>query len=228
MVVRTASAQAITIVIAPGYLRIKRILDVAFTLLLLLPLCLVMAVVAVLIRLDSRGPVIFRQKRIGLNGVEFEMFKFRSMYVDVDDSAHRQAIEQYMNGGTLNGDAEAKNDLLYKLGDDPRVTRVGRFIRKTSLDELPQFFNVLRGEMSLVGPRPPLAYEVERYSAYDMLRLSGKPGLTGTWQVYGRSSVPFDEMVEMDAAYLQRQSLWYDLKLIALTVPVMILGRGGA
>ena len=215
-----------TISINPGYLRIKRILDIAFSLLILLPLCIVMAILAVLIRLDSKGPIFFRQKRVGLNGVEFDMFKFRSMYVDTDDLAHREAIKQYMNGETLNGKVDTEN--LYKLVDDPRVTRIGRFIRKTSIDELPQFINVLRGEMTLVGPRPPLPYEVEAYTLNDWKRLSGKPGLTGNWQVYGRSRVPFKKMVEMDIEYLEQQSFWQDLKLIALTLPVMLRGRGGA
>jgi lipopolysaccharide/colanic/teichoic acid biosynthesis glycosyltransferase len=215
-----------TITFDPVYLRTKRILDIFFTLLILLPLCLVLGVVAVLIRLGSEGPIFFRQKRVGQNGAEFEMLKFRSMYVHADDSTHRDAVKLYMNGGALNGKAAAKNP--YKLVDDPRVTGIGRFIRKTSIDELPQFINVLRGEMTLVGPRPPVPYEVEIYGTRDRLRLSGKPGLTGTWQVYGRSRVTFNEMVEMDIAYLQQQSIWQDLKLIALTLPVMLLGRGGA
>jgi|SRR5579875_185150 lipopolysaccharide/colanic/teichoic acid biosynthesis glycosyltransferase len=210
-----------------GYWRAKRILDIAFTLLILPPLCIMMAIVALAVRLDSKGPILFRHKRVGRHGVEFEMLKFRSMYVHCDDSLHRKAIERYMADQQINGHLPTAQ-LQYKLVDDPRVTRVGRFLRKTCLDELPQFFNVLRGEMSLVGPRPPLAYEVERYSAHDMLRLSGKPGLTGTWQVYGRCRVPFSVMVEMDIAYLRQQSIWLDLKLIALTVPVMILGKGGA
>jgi lipopolysaccharide/colanic/teichoic acid biosynthesis glycosyltransferase len=212
----------IQVAIKPGYLRAKRIFDVLFTLLILIPLCIVMVIVAVCIRLETPGPVFFRQKRVGLNGIEFEMLKFRSMYLNGDDSHHREAIKQYMNGSSLNGKANA-----YKLVDDPRVTRVGRLIRKTSIDELPQFLNVLRGQMTLVGPRPPLPYEVEEYSQRDWLRLSGKPGLTGTWQIYGRSRVPFQEMVEMDLEYLQQQSFWLDLKLIVLTVPVMISGRGG-
>ena len=119
-------------------------------------------------------------------------------------------------------------DSQYKLIDDPRVTRVGRFIRRTSIDELPQFINVLRGEMTLVGPRPPLKYEVEEYGPREWLRLSGKPGLTGIWQVYGRSRVSFEKMVEMDIEYLGQQSLLEDLKLIALTLPVMLKSRGGA
>jgi lipopolysaccharide/colanic/teichoic acid biosynthesis glycosyltransferase len=131
-----------------------------------------------------------------------------------------------MNGERLNDGEDTCNP--YKLENDPRITRVGRFIRKTSIDELPQFWNVLRGEMTLVGPRPPLPYEVEYYSPHDWLRLGGKPGLTGTWQVYGRSQVPFQTMVDMDIEYLQEQSFWKDLKLIVLTVPVMLKGRGGA
>jgi len=214
-----------TIYFKSHYLKAKRLLDIFFTLLILPPLCLVVGVIAVLIRLDSKGPIFFRQKRVGLNGIEFEMLKFRSMHVNCDDAAHREAIKHYMNGATLNGDADAENS--YKLVDDPRVTRVGRIIRKTSIDELPQFINVLRGEMSLVGPRPPLSYEAEAYSLQDQLRLCGKPGLTGTWQVYGRSRVTFQKMVEMDIIYLQQQSIWQDLKLIALTLPVMLLGRGG-
>ncbi len=215
-----------TFQIDPGYQRAKRILDVVFTLLILIPLCIVIAVAALLIRLDSQGPIFFRQKRIGLNGAKFEMLKLRSMYMDSSDIIHREAIKQFMNGNTLHDNTHTDN--IYKLSDDTRITRVGRFIRKTSIDELPQFFNILRGEMSLVGPRPPLPYEVELYSSKDWLRLDGKPGLTGSWQVYGRGRVSFQTMVEMDIAYLQQQSLWQDLKLIMLTIPVIISGRGGA
>jgi len=222
MVVESAPIQVISI--QAGYSRIKRVLDVTFTLLLSPLLLLVGLIVAVLLRLDSEGPIFFRQKRIGQNGEEFEMLKFRSMYVDCDDSLHRQAIEQYMSGEIINGDDD---EHPYKQGNDPRITRVGRILRKTSLDELPQFWNVWRGQMSLVGPRPPLPYEAELYNARDWLRLSGKPGLTGPWQVYGRSKVPFQEMVEMDISYLQNQSLWQDCKFIVLTIPVMVFARGG-
>jgi lipopolysaccharide/colanic/teichoic acid biosynthesis glycosyltransferase len=210
----------------PGYLRLKRLVDVTVTLALLPLLLAVMGVIAVLIRLDSSGPVFFRQKRLGLNGKEFTLLKFRSMYANSDDYLHREAIRRYMNGDRLSSSLQAANP--YKLNDDPRITRIGRLLRRTSLDELPQFFNVLHGEMSLVGPRPPLPYEVEQYSERDWLRLAGKPGLTGYWQVYGRSKVDFKTMVEMDIAYLQRQSIWEDLRLIALTPLVMLSGRGGA
>jgi len=214
-----------TLRVDKGYLIVKRILDLLFSILILIPLFIVIAIIAVLIRIDSKGPIFFRQKRIGMNGVEFDLFKLRSMYVDSDDSVHRESIKQYMNGAALNG--KENSDNLYKLVDDPRVTRVGQFIRKYSIDELPQIINVLRGEMTLVGPRPPLPYEVEEYGPHEWIRLFGKPGLTGTWQVYGRSRVPFQEMVDMDIEYLGHQSILLDLKLIALTLPVMLQGRGG-
>src|SRR5437016_7291725 len=191
MSIQTAAHQE-TISVNQSYQRTKRILDIIFTLLILIPLCIVIVIVAVLIRLDSAGPIFFRQKRVGQNGVEFNILKFRSMYVNSDDSRHREAITKYMNGQKLG--ESTTGDLSYKDVDDPRVTKVGRFLRKTSIDELPQFFNVLRGEMTLVGPRPPLPYEVDCYSPHDMLRLSGKPGLTGPWQVYARSQVPFQDM----------------------------------
>lgn len=215
-----------SLTIKQSYLRAKRLLDILFPLLILVPLCFIIVVVAILIRLDSEGPVFYRQKRIGLNGEEFTLYKLRTMYLHNDDSLHRKAVAKYISGEKLSGDGTG--NISYKLTEDPRVTRVGRFLRKTSLDELPQFFNVLHGEMSLVGPRPPLPYEVEVYSPHDWLRLSGKPGLTGIWQVYGRSRTTFQSMVQMDIEYLQQQSLWEDLKLIVLTVPVVFLARGGA
>ncbi len=206
------------ICINPRYLRAKRILDVVFTLLMAPFLLLVGIVVALCIKLDSKGPIFFYQTRIGRNGVEFRMLKFRSMYVNGDENVHKERVEKMMRNGQTLG----------KEKNDPRITRVGRFIRKTSLDELPQFWNVLVGEMTLVGPRPPIAYEVALYSEKDWLRLSGRPGLTGTWQVYGRSAVTFTGMVDMDIEYLREQSILKDLKLIFLTVPVMILGKGAA
>ncbi|MBV9230667.1 MAG: sugar transferase [Chloroflexi bacterium] len=224
MVVQSAPVRTITI--DSNYLRVKRLLDIIFTLLISPFVLLVGVIVAVCIKLDSKGPIFFRQKRIGQNGVEFEMLKFRSMYVNSDELAHREKIIKYMNGQKLNEDKTGEKS--YKDINDPRITPVGRFIRKTSLDELPQFWNVVCGQMTLVGPRPPLPYEVEMYSSYEWLRLTGKPGLTGTWQVYGRSRVTFQNMVEMDIEYLENQSLWQDIKLIALTVPVMIFARGGA
>jgi lipopolysaccharide/colanic/teichoic acid biosynthesis glycosyltransferase len=199
----------------PRYLRAKRMLDIGFTLLVAPFLLLVGIVIALCIKLDSKGPVFFRQTRIGRNGVAFQMLKFRSMYVTGDENVHRKRVEEMMRNGQK----------LTKEKNDPRITRVGRFIRKTSLDEIPQFWNVLMGEMTLVGPRPPVAYEVALYKERDWLRLSGRPGLTGTWQIYGRCTVTFEDMVEMDIAYLQEQSILKDMKLIFLTVPVMVFAK---
>lgn len=226
MAVQVAPRIQETISVDLNYLRLKRLIDILFTLLVLFFLLIITIIVAVMIRLDSPGPIFFRQKRVGFKGTEFYMLKFRSMYVNSDDAAHKEAIAKYMNGQKVSD--TTTGELAYKQVDDPRITKVGRFLRRLSIDELPQFFNVLRGEMTLVGPRPPLPYEVEFYSQHDRLRLQGKPGLTGYWQVYGRSRVPFASMVEMDLDYLQKQSLKEDLKLIVLTVPVMVLGQGGA
>lgn len=224
MTMQAVSMQSISI--SSRYQCVKRCVDIIFTLLIAPAVLLVGVIVALAILVESKGSVFYRQKRVGQNGVEFEMLKFRSMYVNSDDLTHRESIAKYINGEKLH--SGASTGIAFKIVNQRRVTKVGRFIRKMSLDELPQFWNVLRGQMTLVGPRPPVPYEVELYSAYDWLRLSGKPGLTGTWQVYGRSRVPFHMMVEMDIAYLQQQSIRLDLKLIALTVPVMMLGRGGA
>lgn len=205
------------------YFVAKRVLDVLLASALLVLLSPVMAIVAALIALDSRGPVLFHQRRVGQSGAPFDMLKFRSMYHKSDATVHVLAIQRYMQGERLS-ESETSN-APYKLTDDPRITRVGKFIRKTSLDELPQLWNVITGEMSLVGPRPPMPYEVELYTSREMLRLECKPGLTGPWQVYGRNTVTFKEMIEMDIGYLENRSIWYDLKLIALTVPAAL--RGG-
>jgi len=208
------------------YLRLKRATDVVLTVIALIPLSVVMLVTAIIIRLDSPGPAIYRQTRYGVNGTKFAFYKFRSMYQNVASDVHEKATATFMDGaGELN---RSDKNMPYKLGDDSRVTRVGRFIRKTSIDELPQLWNILKGDMSIVGPRPPVEYEIRRYSTRHFLRLAGKPGLTGTWQVFGRGRVTFEEMIDQDISYLETQSLLYDLKLMALTVPVMITGRGGA
>jgi lipopolysaccharide/colanic/teichoic acid biosynthesis glycosyltransferase len=208
------------------YYLAKRAIDLALTLLLLVPLVLLTIILAGIIRLDSRGPALFRQRRVGKYGVEFELLKFRTMSVDSDECVHKAAARRFITGERLS--ERADNGALYKLDHDLRITRVGRVLRKTGLDELPQLWNVLRGDMSLVGPRPPIAYEVALYSQRDLLRLSGTPGITGRWQVYGRSRVAFGEMVEMDIAYLRTQSIVEDMKLIMLTIPVMVRQRGGA
>lgn len=215
------------IAVDPNYQIAKRALDIAVCLVILLPLACMALIVAVAISLDSPGPFLFRQRRVGAQGEEFTCLKFRSMYTGCDDAMHRAASTEFITGGPRR-DGDAANTTLGKVHNDPRITRVGRYIRTTSIDELPQFWNVLTGHMTLVGPRPPLPYEVEKYSPYARLRLSGKPGITGPWQVYGRNRVPFEEMVEMDIKYLQKQSLLEDAKLIVLTIPAMLRAPKGA
>jgi lipopolysaccharide/colanic/teichoic acid biosynthesis glycosyltransferase len=205
----------------------KRAFDLVLAVPALVVLSPVLAAIAVLIRLESPGPVIYRQQRIGLNGRPFIMLKFRSMLAGADSVPHRahvaRLIEKNLGPDELPGSGPAG----LKLASDPRITRVGGFIRKTSLDELPQLFNVLRGEMSLVGPRPPIAYEVELYQDWHKRRLAAPPGMTGLWQVRGRNRVSFEEMVRMDLDYIERQSLWLDLQLLAQT-PLAVISGGGA
>ena len=197
-----------------SYELIKRTIDVlgaSAGLLLSVP---IMLVVAVAIKLDSRGPVLFRHPRLGKDGRPFVMLKFRSMYQEAPALRQQLFAENEMAGP------------VFKIRSDPRVTRVGRIIRKYSLDELPQLWNVLRGEMSLVGPRPPIPDEVARYHPWQRERLAVKPGLTCTWQVSGRSDIPFDEWIQMDIEYVRTRSLLMDLKLLLLTVPAVISARG--
>jgi lipopolysaccharide/colanic/teichoic acid biosynthesis glycosyltransferase len=204
----------------------KRTLDVLGALVALVLLSPVMLVVALLIKLTSAGPVIFRQKRVGQGGAPFVMFKFRSMRTDVDDRAHREFVASLIDGkAPQSGDGRAAAP--FKMKADPRVTAIGRFIRKTSIDELPQFYNVLIGNMSLVGPRPPVPYEAEKYKAWHRRRVfEMKPGLTGIWQVEGRSRVSFDDMVRMDLRYLQLCSLRFDLTILLRTVLVVLTCEG--
>lgn len=201
----------------------KRTFDLAgaiFAVTILSPLWLV---IAALIKMDSRGPIFYKQERVGMDGRVFLFYKFRTMQVGADDAAHREFQRQYIKGRpeTNLGDAERP---AYKLRGDARITRVGRLLRKTSLDELPQLFNVLRGDMSVVGPRPPIPYEVESYELWHRKRLDLKPGLTGLWQVSGRNRLPFDEMVRLDLYYIENWSLLLDLKIILRTLPVMLRG----
>ena len=193
----------------------KRALDVAGAavgLVLLTPLLLI---VAILIRIESPGPVFFAQTRIGRRGNPFRCWKFRSMTIDAEQRQAELMACNEMSGGTT-----------FKMKHDPRITRIGRFIRKASIDELPQLWNVLIGEMSLVGPRPPLPAEVARYSAVDRQRLSVKPGITCTWQVTGRSDIPFREQVALDLRYIRERSLLLDIRLLLMTVPAVLLARG--
>jgi lipopolysaccharide/colanic/teichoic acid biosynthesis glycosyltransferase len=191
----------------------------AMGLILLLPGLLL---IAVAIRLDSPGPVLFCQRRFGQGGKPFTMYKFRTMSVDADDSLHRAAVDRFLRARSL---ADV-GDTTFKLRNDPRVTRIGRILRSTSLDELPQLFNVLNGTMSLVGPRPPVEYEVARYRPHQLRRLAVRPGITGPWQVFGRNRVSFEEMIAMDLAYVTRRSLLYDLALIVLTFGAIVSRKG--
>jgi lipopolysaccharide/colanic/teichoic acid biosynthesis glycosyltransferase len=216
---------------APGPVktyRLKRVLDIVGALAGLVFASPILLVTAIAISLSSPGPVIFRQPRLGLKGRPFVFYKFRSMHCNNDDRIHREFVTSLIQGEheTINqGDDQRPR---YKLKQDPRITRVGRFIRMTSIDELPQLWNVLKGDMSLVGPRPALAYEVERYQSWHLRRvLDLRPGLTGPWQVFGRSRTSFDEMVRLDLSYLRKVSLAYDLKLIAGTI-LAVVQRDGA
>jgi lipopolysaccharide/colanic/teichoic acid biosynthesis glycosyltransferase len=178
-------------------------------------------ILAILVKLTSRGPVLFCQKRVGRYGKEFNFYKFRTMYTGNDPRIHQEYVTKLI-AGDLN-----ESSGVYKIVNDPRITPVGRFLRKSSLDELPQFFNILKNDMSLVGPRPPLPYEFERYQTWHKRRvLELKPGLTGLWQVEGRSRTTFDEMVRMDLRYAIERSLWVDVKIILQTPSAMFSGRG--
>ncbi|ALS35888.1 lipopolysaccharide/colanic/teichoic acid biosynthesis glycosyltransferase [Enterococcus rotai] len=193
----------------------KRGLDILGSLLGLILLSPVLLIVAILIKKeDPKGPVVFSQKRVGKSGALFTMYKFRSMCTDAEEQ-----LDDLLEYNEIEG-------AMFKIKEDPRVTKIGKKIRKTSIDELPQLLNVLKGEMTLVGPRPPLQREVDEYSKRDMLRLSVKPGCTGLWQIRGRNDVHFDEMVEFDLEYIENQSMGNDLKIIFQTIKVMFLSRG--
>jgi lipopolysaccharide/colanic/teichoic acid biosynthesis glycosyltransferase len=235
----------------------KRILDYVLAALFLLVCLPLFAAIAAGIKVTSPGPVLFVQKRVGKDGRVFPFFKFRTMKHNADDAVHREFSRDFICGappdhslhvhgngnghsngnghgnGKANGNGHhawgsaTRNAKVYKLTRDPRVTAIGQFLRRTSLDELPQLFNVLRGEMSLVGPRPPVVYELEHYQDWHKQRLAAHPGITGLWQVSGRSSVPFDEMVLLDLYYIEHRSTLMDLRIMAKTLPVMLLGSGG-
>ncbi len=206
---------------------LKRVMDVAGSISALVFLSPVLAVIAVAIKLTSRGPILFRQTRIGQYGRRFTFLKFRSMYSNNDQAVHQEYVKRLISGKTGCEQQAESRQTVYKLTNDPRVTRIGRFLRRTSLDELPQFLNVLRGEMSLVGPRPPIPYEFQSYAIWHRRRLlSVKPGITGLWQVEGRSRVKFDDMVRLDLAYAASWSPWMDLKILLRTPGAVLSGNG--
>ena len=211
-----------------GSYPLKRVLDIVVSIFLLIPTAFVYLFVAVMIKLtDPHGPVIFKQRRVGRNGKEFDFYKFRSMAVNNDDSRHKEYIKYFIEGNEKELKRIHGESKIYKLDDDDRVTWIGKFLRKTSLDELPQLVNVLKGDMSMVGPRPHLPYEVGLYKPWHRRRLMGTPGITGEWQLHGRSRVPFDESVKMDIWYLEHRSLKLDLEIIFKTF-VKIFDDDGA
>jgi lipopolysaccharide/colanic/teichoic acid biosynthesis glycosyltransferase len=202
----------------------KRGFDLLVASLLIVCLLPLFIVCAFLVWRSSPGPIIFRQPRVGVRGREFMFLKFRSMRVNADAAPHREYVAKF-----INGEAEqqtAGNGSMFKLVEDPRVTRAGSFLRRTSLDELPQLFNVVRGNMSLVGPRPPIPYELEHYRPEHYRRLAVKPGITGLWQVSGRSHTTFEEMIALDIEYIRRASLLTDLRLLLRTIPVVLAQHG--
>jgi len=206
---------------------VKRTADLVLILLaslFALPFCLVIALV---IKATSPGPVLFVQERLGRNGRPFRFYKFRSMRHDADDAIHRQFAAMFINGDEDGCREQNGGKAGFKMEEDPRITPIGRWLRRTSLDELPQLLNILKGDMSLVGPRPPISYEIENYQPWHLERLKVTPGLTGLWQVMGRSRVSFDEMVHLDLHYINHWSLLLDLRILLRTVPVVVRGTGG-
>jgi exopolysaccharide biosynthesis polyprenyl glycosylphosphotransferase len=203
---------------------IKRASDLLVATVALTILAPLWLLIAIMIKLDSMGPVFYKQERVGMDGRVFLFFKFRSMQVGSDDATHREYQRAYISG---RADSNLGDDdrPVFKLRADERITRMGKLLRQTSLDELPQLFNVMRGDMSVVGPRPPIPYEVESYQLWHRKRLDMKPGITGLWQVSGRNRLPFDEMVRMDLYYIENWSLWLDMKIILQTLPVMWRGE---
>jgi lipopolysaccharide/colanic/teichoic acid biosynthesis glycosyltransferase len=223
-----------------AYYIAKRILDLTITLSALILVLPFMLLIAALIRLDSAGPVLFVQDRIGArrrvrNGragweiLAFPFLKFRTMVQDADPALHQEYIKAFIhNNQEAMAEVQGERTPVRKLVHDPRVTRVGNLLRKSSLDELPQLWNVLRGDMSLVGPRPAIPYEVEEYEPWHLRRLEAIPGITGLWQTRARSSVDFDEMVKLDIEYIEKQSLWLDLRILLKTPLAVAAGKGAA
>lgn len=196
------------------YAKAKRILDILFSLVGLILFSWIFALAALLIKLTSKGPVIFKQTRVGVGGRHFTCYKFRSMCVDAE-SKKKDLLHLNECSGPV-----------FKMENDPRITRVGRLLRKLSIDELPQLVNVLLGDMSIVGPRPPLPHEVAKYSKYEFGRLGVKPGLTCLWQINGRSNIDFKRWVELDILYIENMTFWNDIKIILKTIPAVLTCRG--
>lgn len=206
---------------------VKRTVDIVGSSIMLILLAPLFLVIALMIKLTSRGPVFYRQQRVGRYGQTFTFLKFRSMYVNNDSNVHKDFVTRLIASKAGETAPKEPGESVYKLTNDKRITRVGKILRRTSLDELPQFLNVLKGEMSLVGPRPPIPYELAAYQTWHRHRLLAvKPGITGLWQVMGRSSVRFDEMVRLDLRYASTWTPWLDLKILLRTPGAVIRGSG--
>jgi len=208
-------------------LALKRAVDILGAVVGLVLFSPIMLVISLAVKLTSPGPIIFTQNRFGKKGARFPFYKFRSMYWNVDDQIHQEYVTSLIKGDLEKINQGDGEEPLYKMKSDPRVTPIGKIIRKTSIDELPQFFNVLKGEMSLVGPRPPVPYEVEKYEPWHLRRiLEVRPGITGPWQVDGRSKTSFDDMVRLDLRYVQNWSLWLDIKILLKTIRAVLRPTG--
>ena len=205
---------------------VKRASDIVLSVIAIVMLVPVWLVVSFLIKRSSPGPVMFRQERVGMDGRIFLCYKFRTMHADSDDTPHREAYRKNIEGDSAANAGDNARPVFGKVKNDDRVTQTGRWLRRSSLDELPQLFNVLKGDMSIVGPRPPIPYEVENYDIWHRKRLDMKPGITGLWQVSGRNRLTFEEMVRTDLYYIENWSLWLDLKIIFLTLPAVWRGDG--
>jgi len=206
---------------------VKRSMDIVGSLAALILFSPLFLFICLAIKLTSKGPLLFKQERVGRYGSRFTFLKFRSMECGSDARIHREYVKQYIAGEADAARASHTQNAVYKIQSDPRITRVGKFLRRSSLDELPQFMNVLRGDMSLVGPRPPIPYELEDYQIWHRRRvLESKPGITGLWQVNGRSRVKFDDMVRMDLHYAKTWSLWLDVKILLQTPTAVLFGAG--
>lgn len=220
------------------YYSAKRVLDLICATIVLVVFLPFLILIALFIKLDSPGPVIFSQQRVGAKRmstgvftywkrVDFTCYKFRTMYHNADPELHKKFIAAFIhNDQTTMKDVQGKDTDAYKLVDDPRITSVGKYLRKFSLDEIPQFFNVIKGDMSLVGPRPEVSYTVQQFEPWHYERLNALPGITGLWQVNGRSRVTFDEMIKMDIEYTRKHSLLLDIKLMFLTIPAVLSTKG--
>ena len=226
-------APAVNLPADRNYHILKRGLDIVVSLAALPFLAPIFVVIAIAIKVSSKGPVLFRQERFGLQLKPFTFYKFRSMYADSDHTVHKAYVSRLIAGrsdtgnGTGNGTGLREKTHIFKITGDPRITPLGRLLRRTSLDELPQLWNVLKGEMSLVGPRPCIHYELEQYTDWHKLRLiDAKPGMTGLWQVAARNRVEFDEMVKLDLDYVNQRSFWLDIRILLRTPRAVISGQG--